>query len=111
MGVHYDLIVVGGGIGGLSAAITAKKSGVPSVLVLERAEACGRGVICGGGLPNKFVDLFPGILNHLDEMEGRHYTGDESVWYRQGEKKICAYRFEHGRVQQEQVRCHARTTG
>lgn len=41
MSKKYDLIVVGGGSAGLSAAIEAKKNGIDSILVLERDKELG----------------------------------------------------------------------
>lgn len=46
-----DLVIVGGGIAGMSAAIQAKRDGVERVVVLERnAYAGGSSLLCGGGI-------------------------------------------------------------
>ncbi|MCM0649822.1 NAD(P)/FAD-dependent oxidoreductase [Clostridium swellfunianum] len=39
--INYDLVIIGGGIAGLSAAIKAKEEGVNSILLLEREEQLG----------------------------------------------------------------------
>jgi predicted Rossmann fold flavoprotein len=45
----HDLIVIGAGAAGLMTAITAKKAGVPSVLLLDSKEKIGAKILMSGG--------------------------------------------------------------
>lgn len=47
----FDIVIVGGGIAGMSAAIQAKRDGVESVLLLEKeGYTGGSSLVCGGGI-------------------------------------------------------------
>ncbi len=39
--MKYDLVMIGGGPGGLAAAVEAKKNGIDSILVIERDKELG----------------------------------------------------------------------
>jgi len=67
--VKYDVIIIGGGIAGLSAAIGAREQGVKKVLILEREE------VLGGAL-NQCIHTGFGDK----EQEYEFFTGTEYVY-------------------------------
>ena len=64
MSTHFDLIIIGGGPAGLTAAIYARRAG-KSVLVLEKAAV-------GGQIASSpRVDNYPRTARHLRRGAGR----------------------------------------
>jgi thioredoxin reductase len=58
--IDYDLIIIGGGLAGLTAAIAAKEADVNNILVLEREEQLG-------GSLNQYIDI---VFSERDEEKG-----------------------------------------
>ena len=64
----YDIVIIGGGPAGLAAAISAKKSGVDSVLILERDKELG-------GILNQCIHNGFGLHTFKEELTGPEYAG------------------------------------
>jgi hypothetical protein len=80
---EYDIVVVGGGMSGMSAAIEVARNSDASVLVLEKeAYAGGSSLVCGGGIwainseVNKEIDQDSTVDEYIDFMKMRSQTDD-----------------------------------
>jgi thioredoxin reductase len=63
----YDLIVIGGGVSGLSSAIAAKKDGMDRVLILEKDEQLG-------GMMNQCIHSGFGAEIFKEELTGPEFS-------------------------------------
>jgi NADPH-dependent 2,4-dienoyl-CoA reductase/sulfur reductase-like enzyme len=63
----YDLVVIGGGISGISSAIAAKKSGVEGVLILEKDSELG-------GVMNLCVQNGFGMSQFNEDLTGPEFS-------------------------------------
>lgn len=66
---EYDLIIVGGGIAGMTAALSAAKENIDKILIIEREE------ILGGALNQCIFNGFG------EEILDRKVTGPEYIYY------------------------------
>lgn len=64
---NYDLVVIGGGPAGLGSAIEAKKSGVDSILIIERDRELG-------GILNQCIHTGFGLHEFGEELSGPEYA-------------------------------------
>ena len=65
--IKKDLVIVGGGAGGLSAAISAYKNGIKDILILEREDHLG-------GILHQCIHNGFGLTKFKEELAGPEYA-------------------------------------
>lgn len=102
--LNYDIVIAGGGPAGLAAAISAKRNGAQSILVIERDKELG-------GILNQCIHNGFGLHTFQEELTGPEYAErfirqllEEKIEYKLNtmvldiseEKKITAMNREEG---------------
>ena len=65
---NYDLVIVGGGPADLAASVSAKDSGIDSILIIERDDQLG-------GILNQCIHNGFGLHTFKEELTGPEYAG------------------------------------
>ena len=64
----YDIVIIGAGPAGLASAVSAKRSGIDSILILERSDR-------PGGILNQCIHNGFGLHTFHEELTGPEYAG------------------------------------
>ncbi len=64
---NYDIVIIGGGPGGMAAAISAQKNGIDSVLIIERN-------LFLGGILNQCIHTGFGLTYYGEDLTGPEYA-------------------------------------
>lgn len=65
---NYDVVIIGGGPAGLATAISARKNGIDSILIIERDKELG-------GILNQCIHNGFGLHTFKEELTGPEYAG------------------------------------
>ena len=64
----YDIVIIGGGPAGLSAAVSARENGIGRIVILERDRELG-------GILNQCIHNGFGLHTFQEELTGPEYAG------------------------------------
>lgn len=104
---HYDVVVVGSGAGGMTAAMIAKDLGLESI-VIEKSDLVGGTTAVSGGaiwVPNNpqmqsigYSDSTDEALTYLKETIGEDYDDEKSRAYVETSQALVRYLDKHSKV-------------
>lgn len=104
---HYDLVVIGSGCAGMTAALVARRAGA-TVAVLEKAEKLGGTTAAGGGVmwapdnhlmgSRDFTDTSQDAAAYVRAATGGRLSEQEISWYVATSAEAVRFLDEHTRV-------------
>ena len=82
--IHKQAVIIGGGPGGLAAAVELKKKGIQDILIIEREH-------CLGGILRQCIHDGFGLTRFGETLSGPEYASGLSMRPGSRNRGLCGY--------------------